>query len=119
MKANLRKYLWAPVACLSLWPVLAFAQSPDLSQNLEACKAGRETCDRSRLSAPQLAEVALASHGRNVANCRNHYDSCDRSKLTASEAREMTVAEQQRNFTACKDGTGACDRSRLTLSETG
>ena len=60
MKASLRKYLWAPVACLSLWPVLAFAQSPDFSQNLEACKAGREACDRSKLSVPQSAEVALA-----------------------------------------------------------
>ena len=66
MKASLRKCLWAQVACLSLWPILAFAQSPDLAQNLETCKAGREICDRSKLSAAQLAEVTFAAHGRNV-----------------------------------------------------
>ena len=33
-----------------LWPILAFAQSSDLARNLEACKAGREVCDQSKLS---------------------------------------------------------------------
>ena len=60
MKTSLRRCLWAQVACLSLWPILAFAQSPDLAQNLEACKAGSEACDQSKLSAAQLADVALA-----------------------------------------------------------
>ncbi len=84
MKAILRKCLWAQVACLSLGlsPVVAFAQSSDLAQNLETCKAGREICDQSKLSAAQLAEVALAAHGRNVVNCRNGYSSCDLAKLT-------------------------------------
>src|ERR1700689_3911695 len=101
MKASLRKYLLVPVAFLSLWPVLAFAQSAGFSQNLEACKAGREACDRSKLSVPQAAEVALAAHGRNVADCRNHYDSCDRSKLSEPETVALAVADYQRNVTDC------------------
>ena len=49
MKVNLQKYRWAEVAvCLSLWSMLAFGQSADYAQNLEACKAGREACDRSK-----------------------------------------------------------------------
>jgi hypothetical protein len=36
------------VACLCLWPVFLFGQSFDHAQNLEACKAGREGCDRSQ-----------------------------------------------------------------------
>jgi hypothetical protein len=44
-------------AGVTLWPILLFAQSsgpnPDAqnaAQNLDACKAGRDTCDRSKLS---------------------------------------------------------------------
>ncbi len=117
MKASFWKYLWGPVACLSLCPVLAFAQSPDFSQNLAACKAGREACDQSRLSAVQLTEVALANHARNVANCRNHYDSCDHSKLSEPETVALAVADHQRNATDCNDGMQSCDRSKLTPSE--
>jgi hypothetical protein len=66
MKFSLKKCFGALVACLSLWPILAFAQSSDLAQNLEACKAGRDICDRSRLTASETMDVALAAHGRNV-----------------------------------------------------
>jgi hypothetical protein len=70
MKASLWKYLGAQVICLSLGlsPIVALAQSSDVGQNLEACKAARESCDRSKLSATQLADAALAAHSRNVAN---------------------------------------------------
>jgi hypothetical protein len=86
MKISLRKCLGVQVACLSLWPILSFAQSSDLSQKLADCKAGRDTCDRSKLSQSEVNDVALAVHGRNVVNCRNGYDSCDRSKLSEPEA---------------------------------
>ena len=75
MKATLQKCLLAPVACLSLWPILAFAQASDPVQNLADCKAGGESCDRSRLSPSQLSDVAFARHGRNISDCRNGYDS--------------------------------------------
>jgi len=78
MKVRFRKYLRTQVAFLSLWPMLAFAQSSDLSQNLAECKAGRDACDRSKLSQSEASDVALAAHMRNVVNCRNAYDSCDR-----------------------------------------
>ena len=45
MRTTFRRFLLAQ-ACLSLWPILLLAQSSDLSQNLEACKAGREPCDQ-------------------------------------------------------------------------
>src|SRR5947207_14919589 len=70
MKVSLRKCLLVQVACLGLWPILLFAQSPDLAQNLVDCRNGRETCDPSKLSPSQSADVALAGHGRNVSNCR-------------------------------------------------
>lgn len=81
MRVSLRKCFWAQVACLSLWPVLALAQSSDLFQNLEACKDGREACDHSQLSHSQSADLALAVHRRNVSNCRKGYDSCDHANL--------------------------------------
>ena len=70
MKVSLRKCLLVQVACLGLWPILLFAQSPDLAQNLVDCRNGREICDPSKLSPSQSADVALAGHGRNVSNCR-------------------------------------------------
>jgi len=57
MKVSLQK-LWVQVLCLSLWPILGFAQSSDLAQNLADCKSGREACDRSKLSQSESAEVA-------------------------------------------------------------
>src|SRR4029077_5030208 len=122
MKNNLWKCLWTQVACLSLWPVLAFAQSPglaqnDLGQNLEACKAGREICDQSKMSPSQLADLTLVLHLRNVANCRNGYDSCDRSKLSDPEAMALAVADHQRNVSDCNDAMQSCDPSKLTQSE--
>ena len=50
MKVSLRKRFGVPLACLTFWPILALAQSADVGQNLEDCKAGRDTCDRSRLA---------------------------------------------------------------------
>ena len=63
MLRNLRKCLWVQALCLSLWPILGFGQSSDLSRNLDACKSGSESCDRSKLSAAQLADVTFAGHG--------------------------------------------------------
>ncbi len=85
MIRNLRKCLWAQALCLGLWPLLGFGQSFDLSGNLDACKSGSESCDRSKLSAAQLDDVAFAAHRRNVVNCRNGYSSCDLAKLTELE----------------------------------
>jgi hypothetical protein len=66
MNISLRKCLGKQVACLRLWPILACAQSSDLSSNLANCKAGRDTCDRSKLSQSEAAEVALVVHRQNV-----------------------------------------------------
>jgi len=117
MKSSFRQILCTHVACLSLWPILAFAQSPDLSQDLEACKAGSEACDPSKLSAAQETDVALARHARNVANCRNGRDSCDHSQLTGPETIALAVADHQRNVSDCNDGMQSCDRSKLTPAE--
>jgi len=114
MKVGLNKYFFAQIICLSLWPVLAWAQSPDVAANFEACKAGRETCDIARLSPSESKELALALHSRNVANCRNGYDSCDRSKLSKPEIIALAIADHQNNVSACADGMHTCDQSKLT-----
>src|SRR5438874_6694822 len=102
MKVSLRKCLLVQVACLGLWPILLFAQSPDLAQNLADCRNGRETCDPSKLSPSQSADVALAGHGRNVSNCRNGYDSCDHSKLTQQETLRWHWPITSRTFLSAK-----------------
>src|SRR5579872_7293386 len=114
MKVSLRKSFGVSLVCLSLWSIFAFAQFSDVSSNLENCKAGRETCDRSKLSQSEAAEVAIAVHRQNVVNCRNGYDSCDRSKLTEQETITLAVVDHQRNLSDCDEGMLSCDRSRLT-----
>ena len=104
MKTSLWKCFGAQVVCLSLWPILAFAQSADLSQNLAACKAGRDACDRSKLGQSGATGAALAVHAQNVVNCRSGSDSCDRSKLTEPETIALAVADHQRNVSECNDG---------------
>ena len=116
MKVGLRK-CFAPVAYLSLWPILAFAQSSDLAQNLADCKAGRDSCDRSELSQSETTDVALAVHRQNVVNCRDGYNSCDRSKLTEPERIALAVAYHRRNVSDCDEGMLSCDRSKLTPIE--
>ena len=117
MKINLHGSLCAQLACLILWPALSLAQSSDLVQNLGDCKAGRVTCDRSRLSLSQAAELDATDRERNVSNCRNGFRDCDHSKLTGPQAIALAVADHQRNVSACKDGMASCDPARLTQSE--
>jgi hypothetical protein len=117
MKVTMQTLLWALVACLSLWPILVFAQSSDVARDLEACKNGRATCDRSKLAQSESAEVAVTEHARAVSNCRNRLKSCDPWKLTGPEATALAVADHQRNASDCREGIGFCDRSKLTQSE--
>src|ERR1700688_1161205 len=117
MNISLRKFLRAQLACLSLFPPLAGAQSTDASRNLDECRAGRSTCDHSRLNQSESADVALALHTRNVVNCRAGFDSCDRSNLSGPEATALAVAEHKSNVAACQDGMQSCDKSKLTQSE--
>src|SRR6478735_651678 len=113
MNNDFSSYLWVPIACLCLWPVCLSAQSSDIAQNLADCKNGWGTCDRSRLSESESAEVALSEHRRDVANCRNGYDSCDRSKLSEAEVIALAVADHRQNVSDCTSGTTSCDPSRL------
>jgi hypothetical protein len=117
MNFTLRKYRWAQVACLILWPILVCAQSSDLKQNLDDCKNGWETCDRSRLSQSESAAVALADHRRNVSNCRDGFQTCDHSQLTQQETIALALANHQQNVSDCKLGMTSCDHSRLSQSE--
>jgi hypothetical protein len=75
MKVSLWKSRSAQVACLSLWPILLFAQAPDLAQSLDDCKNDLESCPRARLSEAESADVAHLEHRRNLSNCRNGYNS--------------------------------------------
>jgi hypothetical protein len=118
MKVSLLKCFWVQVVCLSLVPILGFAQSSsDLAQNLEACKNGLADCDRSRLTQAQSADVARGDQQRNLSNCRDGVDSCDRSKLSEREATALAIADHQRNVSDCNAGMRSCDRSKLTQSE--
>ncbi len=112
---SLQKCLLA--ACFSFGPILLFAQSSGPTQNLDDCKAGREACDRSKLSTSEVADVALAQRARNLSNCRNGFDPCDRSKLTPREATALAVADHERDVSDCTSGMGSCDPSKLTPSE--
>jgi len=58
---------------------VAARRSGDPAANLQACKQGRISCDRSRLTLSELTEVARADHARNVSDCRNAFASCDPS----------------------------------------
>jgi len=40
MKMSVRKYRWAQLVLLSIWPILLRAQSTDGAQNLADCKNG-------------------------------------------------------------------------------
>src|SRR5207245_205160 len=117
MKVSLRKCLLVQVACLGLWPILLFAQSPDLAQNLANCRNGYDSCDHSKLTQQETIALALADHQQNVSDCKNGMTSCDPSRLTQAEARETSVAEHRRNIDDCQDGLGTCDRSKLTRPE--
>jgi hypothetical protein len=100
VKVNLRGYLGATLAFFILWPVLSFAQLSDHAQILAACKAGRESCDRSKLSWTELAEVIASDHGRNVADCRGGLESCNHSNLSAQEAVALAVANHPGRYNA-------------------
>jgi hypothetical protein len=117
MKVSPQRRFWVELVCLGLFAILACAQSSDPAQNFPDCKAGRESCDRSRLSPAEAAEVAAAAHNQNVVNCRSGYDSCDPSKLTQPEATALAVADHQHNASVCKNGLQSCDKSKLTASE--
>src|SRR5229473_3304350 len=117
MKVTLSRRLWAHVACLSLWPVILFAGTPDPAINLSACKNGWPSCDHSRLTLTGVTEVALAEHARNVRSCRDGLNSCDHSKLTRGGAPVWAVALYARNVWNGGDAIPSAERTRLTLSE--
>ena len=114
---KLRNRFRRRAALLTFSPMLAFAQSSDIGDNLANCKAGRESCHSSKLTPAESVEVALAAHARNVATCRTGYGACDRSKLSESEVTALAVADHQRNVTDCNQGTHSCDTSKLTALE--
>jgi hypothetical protein len=87
--------------------VLLLAGAPDPAANLQACKQGRPSCDRSQLTLSDLTEVARADHARNVSDCRNKLASCDPSRLNPAEAVALAVAEHDRNVSNCTEGIGA------------
>jgi hypothetical protein len=117
MTKTFSRVLWAQVTCLGFWPVLLLAGAPDPAANLQACKQGRPSCDRSQLGQQETIEVDLALHTRNMAECRGGGEGCDYSLLSPPEAAALAAAERLRNYTACVKGRGYCDRSRLTPAE--
>jgi hypothetical protein len=58
-------------------------------RNLSACKAGKESCDYSKLTAPEAKVLADAEHKRNYAACLKGHGYCDASRLTPAEARAI------------------------------
>jgi hypothetical protein len=55
-------------------------------RNLSACKAGEETCDYSKLTAPETKLLADVEPKRNYTACFKGNGYCDPSRLTPSEA---------------------------------
>ena len=108
---------WVHVAWLSLLAVSLFAGTTDPAANLSACKNGRTSCERSRLTLVEMTEGTLAERARIVSNCKPGFDPCDHSRPTRSEASEKAVAEHQRRFSDCKDSIGPCGRATLTELE--
>jgi hypothetical protein len=97
VKFSLLKRFGVLSACFGFWTILLVAQSSDATQNLADCKNGWESCDRSRLSQSEFADVARAEHHRDVSNCRNSFQSLDRSKLTPQETIALALADHQQN----------------------
>src|ERR1700730_17846633 len=87
------------VAVFALSQVFAIAQLSDRDQNLAACKDGWSLCDRSTLTAAELAAVSTARHAQNLGDCRNGLPPCDHAQLNSSEANSLAVADYQRNLT--------------------
>ncbi len=59
MTCSLVKRFVVLSACFGFWPILLVAQSSDATQNLADCKNGWESCDRSKLSQSEFADVAM------------------------------------------------------------
>jgi hypothetical protein len=72
---------------LILWSALS--QSQDRSSNLAACEYGYATCDSSRLTPDEQAQVAQAAHARNFSACRYGYATCDSPRLTSEEQAQV------------------------------
>jgi len=53
--------------------------------NFDACRYGYASCDASRLTASEQAQVAVAAHARNFTACQYGYYGCDPSQLTTEE----------------------------------
>ncbi|MGA2336749.1 MAG: hypothetical protein ABSG08_15385 [Terriglobales bacterium] len=85
--------------------------------NFDACRYGYASCDASRLTASEQAQVAVAAHARNFTACQYGYYGCDPSQLTTEERSQVAVAAHARNFTACQYGYYGCDPSQLTTEE--
>ena len=51
-------------------------------RNLTDCKAGRETCQYSKLTGPETGALTDAEQVRNYRACLKGFGYCDRSRLT-------------------------------------
>ena len=88
---------------------LALGGTPDPAANLFACRNGWPSCDRSRLTLPEMTELALAERARNVSNCRSGLSPCEQRKLTEAESIAVAVAAYDRNVSNCTAGFSPCD----------
>src|SRR5437588_659895 len=102
------------VVLLTFWSLLATCQ---LSSNFNACRYGYASCDLSRLTKDEQAQVGVAAQARNFNACRYGYASCDSSRLTTDEQGQVAVAAQAHNFNACRYGFATCNRALLTPDE--
>lgn len=85
--------------------------------NFDACKLGFYSCDRSRLTAAELATAAESDHQRDFEACKLGFYSCDRSRLTAADLAVVAESDRQRNLDACRSGLYSCDTSKLSPAE--
>jgi hypothetical protein len=66
----------------------------DHQRNITECKNGQETCDYSKLTAPETKTLADAEQQRNYRACLKGYGYCDRSRLTPAEAKAIPADQK-------------------------
>ena len=87
------------------------------SKTSPTAKANGHHVIASKLSATELAQVAIATHQNMISDCWSGLRSCDHSKLTTSEAVGVAMAENQRNVSDCWNGWSSCNLSKLSETD--
>jgi hypothetical protein len=95
MKTAMRIMFGFFMICVISRNGILFAQTSEPNNNLEACKSGFQSCDRTLLTDQQSDELRSDTHRRTVADCRAGIGLCNQSALTEPETIALAIANHQ------------------------